>query len=113
MTSAATFNGVIWKCRCGQIENGCDDDTLFFEEYLENAHSNMKHQVFMENAPHDLAANIILLPCPKCRLIGLTLVHVGDKMTTMLICKCGYKTPYNNYENPDAVGKSAVADQKV
>jgi hypothetical protein len=98
MTKATMPTGQIeFKCRCQLTLEGKPDDTLMAEGYLENAESNLKHEVFIENSPFDPAALVILKDCPQCNLNFLTMVRVGLNETTVYTCSCGYRATHEDY----------------
>lgn len=93
MTKITTSSGqIIFQCHCQQIIEGSPDDTLIAEENLEYTGTDLKHEVFIENSPFDLAANIVLKDCPKCKLNFMTMIITGDNQQSMYTCTCGYKT---------------------
>ncbi len=91
-------NGTIsFDCSCGESEVGDSDDTLLVEKYLETAESLSKHDVFLENAPFDPAANIVLKDCPKCSLNFLVMTRIGTSESVFYVCTCGYRASHAEY----------------
>jgi DNA-directed RNA polymerase subunit M/transcription elongation factor TFIIS len=86
-----------FKCNCLNTIEGEPDDSIMYEEYLEVSHSNLKHEVFIENAPHDNAANIIKYPCLECPLPYLTMIRIGEQEQVLYVCECGFKSTYSDY----------------
>lgn len=82
---------VMFQCRCQLLYEGTAEDTLMAEEYLETAESDLKHEVFISNSPHDAAANIVSKDCPGCKLNFMTMIRIGTNETTMYTCSCGYR----------------------
>lgn len=99
MTKQTALTGIVFQCRCQNIIAGGPDDTLMDEEFFNINNSALKHEVFIENAPFDLAANIVLKDCPKCN-INYMIMAVPDNttMTSLYICgECGYKATHEEY----------------
>jgi len=88
---------IVYICKCQLMVDGHPDDTLMAEGFLESTKSDLKHQVFIENAPFDLAGNIIFKDCPDCGLNFLTMIHIGSNVTTMYVCSCGYSATHDEY----------------
>ena len=98
MTKSTSSVGVIvFQCRCGLTEDGKPDDTMMYEEYLETAESNLKHDVFIENSSHDDAAHIVLKDCPGCGLNFLTMIRIGKSESCMYTCTCDYRATQDEY----------------
>jgi hypothetical protein len=103
MTKASNALGdIVFQCRCLNTELGMPDDTLMAEEYLETGRSDLKHNVFIKNAAHDTAANIVLKDCPNCRLNFMTRILIGTQESTLYTCTCG--KIYTNEEYMQALG---------
>lgn len=90
---------IMFICRCQYRELGEADDTLMLEKYLETSESLAKHDVFLENAPFDQAANIVLKDCPKCGLNFLILTRIGKSESVFYVCSCGYRASHAEYTN--------------
>jgi hypothetical protein len=97
MVKDTSTGNIIFKCNCNNIIVGSADDSLMYEEHLETSHSNLKHEVFIENAPFDPAAFIINTPCGNCSLPYLTSIRVGMQEQVLYVCSCGFKTTYSDY----------------
>ena len=111
MSKSTTPQGmIIFYCRCQLVIDGKPDDTLMAEEYLETAESNLKHEVFIENAPFDPAGNIVLKDCPKCNLNFLTMIRIGTNETTMYACSCGYSATHTEYMKDFNKGPARASD---
>lgn len=88
---------IMFECRCGNSVKGSPDDTLIMEKYLETSESLSKHDVFLENAPFDPAANIVLKDCPKCSLNFLIMTRIGTSESVLYVCTCGYRASHAEY----------------
>lgn len=98
MSKNTTTTGVIiYHCRCQLTVEGQPDDTLMAEGFLETTKTDLKHIVFIENAPFDPAGNIVLKDCLKCGLNFLTMIRVGVNETTIYSCSCGYSAKHDDY----------------
>ncbi len=98
MTKLTLATGEItFQCQCHLSEKGLPDDTLMAEGRLEVHGSNLKHDVFMENAPHDTAGNIVMKDCPQCNLNYLTLIRIGAQETVYYVCNCSYIASHIDY----------------
>ena len=98
MTKSTTATGsIVFHCRCQYMIEGNPDDTLMAEGFLETSQGNLKHDVFIENAPFDAAANIVLKDCPQCGLNFMTMIRIGISETTMYTCSCNYQATHDNY----------------
>lgn len=98
MTKSTSTTGLIkYTCRCQYPLDGVPDDTLMAEGYLETEESNLKYEAFVESAPFDPAANIVMLDCPQCGLNYLTMVRIGISEMTMYVCTCGYRATHAEY----------------
>jgi DNA-directed RNA polymerase subunit M/transcription elongation factor TFIIS len=98
MTKSTTSIGtIVFHCRCQFTIDGQPDDTLMAEEHMETAQSDLKHQVFIENAPFDAAANVVLKDCPQCDLNFMIMIRIGAKETTMYSCSCGFRSTHEEY----------------
>jgi len=97
MAKSTTATGaIVFRCRCQYTIDGEPDDTLMAEEYLE-IQSNLKHDVFIENAPFDAAANIVMKDCPNCGLNFMVMIRVGANETTMYSCSCNFRATHAEY----------------
>lgn len=81
-----------FTCTCQLIIKGQPKDTLMDEGTMHTADSDQKHRVFIENAPHDPARNLVFKECPQCKLDVMTMIRVGSNENTVYICTCGYQT---------------------
>lgn len=98
MSKSVVTGQVQFSCRCQiQEKKGTAEDTLMYEEMLETAESNLKHEVFIENSPFDAAANIVMKDCPKCNLNFITLIRVGINEAVMYTCTCGFRATVDEY----------------
>lgn len=88
---------IVYNCRCQLTVDGQPDDTLMAEGFLETTKSDLKHSVFIENAPFDPAGNIVMKDCLQCGLNFLTMIQVGENLTTMFSCSCGYSATHDEY----------------
>lgn len=96
-TKEIVNNKIIFQCNCQLIIDGGPNDSLMYEEFIETNESNLKHAVFLENAPFDPAANVIHMDCPKCSLNFMTMVRIGVNQITMYACSCGYSATHEEY----------------
>jgi len=98
MAKTTTAAGqIIFQCICLITEVGEPRDTLMYEEFLETAESNQKHDVFIENSPFDLAANVVLKDCPQCKLNFMIMTRIGSDEITIYTCSCGYRATHSEY----------------
>lgn len=95
--STTTIGTIVFQCRCQITVDGLPDDTLMAEEYMETSQNNLKHDVFIENAPYDAAANVILKDCPQCGLNFMIMIRIGVNETTMYSCSCSYRATHEEY----------------
>ncbi len=92
MTKITTISGlIVFQCRCQKTIEGTAEDSLMFEDDAEYNASELKHEVFIENAPYDLAGHTVLKDCPRCSLNFMTMIIPGDNQMAMYVCMCGYK----------------------
>ena len=93
MTKTTTANGhIMFICQCQQIIEGAPDDTLMMENHLEYTGTDLKHEVFIENSPFDLAGHTVLRDCNRCGLNYMIMIIPGDDQKSMYTCTCGNKT---------------------
>ncbi len=98
MVKNTTAQGtIIFQCQCALTEEGRPEDTLMAEGYMEHTESSQKHDVFIDNASHDPAANIVMKSCPDCSLPFLTMIRVTTSEITMYVCDCGYRATHTEY----------------
>jgi DNA-directed RNA polymerase subunit M/transcription elongation factor TFIIS len=98
LSKSTTPAGLIeYRCVCTLNIKGGPNDTLMAEGYLENAESNLKHEVFIENSAFDPAALVVLKDCPNCGLNFLNMVRVGSNETTIYTCSCSYRATHEDY----------------
>lgn len=95
--STSTLGTIVFQCRCQITIDGTPDDTLMAEEFFETAESNLKHEVFIENAPFDLAGHVVLKDCPKCNLNFMVMIRVGTNESTLYSCRCGFRASHTDY----------------
>lgn len=97
MTKTTTMQGnIIFTCRCLLSYEAGADDTLMAEGTFDTNDAH-KYNIFLEQAPLDQAANRVFADCPGCGLNFMTMIQVGDSLTTMYACDCGYIDTYENY----------------
>lgn len=101
-TSTGTIGFV---CRCQLPLPGEPSDTLMYEKVIEASETNLKYSVFIDNAAHDLARNIVRIDCPQCKLDYMTIIRIGINETVMYVCDCGF-----NALASDMNGVSIVRD---
>lgn len=82
-------NDIKFVCHCGVEEKSDPSDTLMEEEYLNVAESAQKHEVFVQNSPHDPAGKRVKRTCGKCGLDYMTLIIIGIHESAFYTCKCG------------------------
>lgn len=92
MEKTTGSGAVHFQCKCLLDLVGTDEDTLMSEMYLEATESNLKHEVFIDNAPFDTAGNIVKKDCPDCGLDFLTLIRIGTQEQVIYVCTCGYRS---------------------
>lgn len=77
---------VIFNCgNCNNTELGTPEDSMFSEKLVLSIGD--RERVLIERSSHDLAGNIVTVPCPDCYRQYMTLVRVDEK--TLLHCICG------------------------
>ena len=96
MTKDTVTGNIVFKCRCTKEIMGEGDDSLMSEGI--STDSNAKYEVFIDNAAFDTAANKVLSQCTNCGLPYLTLIRVGINEQVMYVCRCGFKSTYENYK---------------
>jgi len=82
---------LIFVCICGNQYDATPEDTLRIHKIIDASESSQKFDVFIENASHDPAANIVKRDCPKCRRDYMTRIYIDVSATLLYICECGYK----------------------
>jgi hypothetical protein len=98
MTKSTTATGsIVFQCVCQLIELGQPEDTLMFEETFRTGESNLLHDVFIDNAPYDAAANVVMKDCPQCGVNFLIMIRIGAAETTMYSCSCSYRATHEEY----------------
>lgn len=78
---------IVFICVCGESITGDAEDTLMFQNVIEND-SGLEHQDLIDNSPHDTAAYRVKREC-ACGLDFMTLIRVGKSEKTMYTCTCG------------------------
>jgi len=90
---------ILFRCLCGYQEEGNVEDTLMYQEYLESADSNQKHEDFIAQAAFDPAGMIVAKQCPGCPLDYLTMIRLGASEMVIYTCaNCGYRASHDDYE---------------
>ncbi len=107
MEKLTTPTGIVFKCICTNQIDGGGDDSLMDEEHYEIAESTLKHEVFIENSPHDPAGNTVLKDCPRCPMNYMTLIIIGEAQVVLYTCICGYSATHDHYITDLAESKSA------
>ena len=99
MRKTTTDSGrIIFQCKaCSHLEEGDADDTLMAEIFLDTTRDDLKHAVFVENAPHDLAGNKQMMDCGNCGRNYLTMIRIGVNEKPMFSCPCGYRASVEQY----------------
>lgn len=93
MTKTTTLQGeILYQCKCLLSVTGGPEDTLMAEEYFLAGESNLKHEAFIETSAFDAARHIVKRDCPNCGLDFMTMILVGQSLTAMFTCTCGYQT---------------------
>jgi hypothetical protein len=96
-TSAAT-ESIVFYCRCSLKVDGTPDDTLMAEGNIGTSEDgDLKHKIFIEQSPYDLAAHHVLKDCPQCGLNFMTMISIGVKEITMYSCSCGFQATHDEY----------------
>ena len=100
LAKQTTPTGIItFQCRCQYAEEGRPEDTLMSVEFYGTEQGSLKHDVLIENAPFDLAGNIVMKDCIQCNLNYMTMIRIGEKEETMYTCSCGYRATHAEYMN--------------
>jgi len=97
MVKSTATGRIIFICGCGNPVDGTPDDTLIYSRQTTMSHSNLKHEVGIENAPFDNARYIIETPCGSCSLPYITSIRVGVQEQVLYVCGCGFKATYQEY----------------
>lgn len=94
MFASTSTVGVVYNCpRCANQAEGTPEDTLLAEGYQESTELKyQKHAAFIESSAHDPAGHKVEKQCPKCKMPYMTLVQIGEQMTTIYTCTCGYRS---------------------
>jgi len=112
MSKSTTAMGkIVYTCHCQLSKEGNPEDTLMAEGYLESTKSDLKHIVFIENAPFDPAGNIVLKDCHNCGLNFMTMIRIGSKETTMYTCSCGYSVTHEEYMKSKEEKKTTLGEK--
>lgn len=83
---------IVFQCRCLNSAEGAPEDTLMASGTMEgDATDRTVHDTFIDNAPFDPAATVVLRDCPQCGLNFLTMIRIGESETTVYSCSCGYR----------------------
>lgn len=84
---------VQYNCdRCMNSAAGSAEDTLLAEGYKDSHElQREKHQAFIEESAFDAAGNKVSRECPQCKMPYMTLVLIGENLTKMYTCTCGYR----------------------
>lgn len=96
MNKTTATGSIQFVCRCQETIPGAPEDTLMSEELSQS--SNAKYEVFIDNAPFDLASNKVLMPCPNCSLPFLNMIRVGINEQVLYVCRCGFKITHEEYK---------------
>ncbi len=97
MKKTAKADGtILFVCNCQLTKDGGPDDTLMAEGSMKTG-NDQTHEVFMSQAAFDPAGNKIMDDCPKCGIDYMTMFQVGENMTTMYTCECGYLTSHSEH----------------
>lgn len=84
-----------FACRCGKRFQGCGDDSLRLESFVEGA---QKYATFIENSSYDTAGKRIDRPCPNCDTPFMTQIYIGASETILYTCTCGKIYSLKDYE---------------
>lgn len=95
MTKSTATGAIVFQCRCQLQLPGAPEDTLMAEGYLETTESNLKHEVFIDNAPFDQAAYKVHKTCPSCGLDFLVQIRIGSQASILYSCSCGWRATLN------------------
>ncbi len=87
---------IVFACHCMRQVAGGPDDTLMATGTI-GVENTMSYTVFIEQSALDPAANRAFAECPQCKLDFMTMIQVGENLTTMYTCDCGYRTTYDAY----------------
>jgi DNA-directed RNA polymerase subunit M/transcription elongation factor TFIIS len=85
MTKTTTFNGINFKCICGETKNGTPADTLMYE-WNSNIVGN---DTYHSNITYDVARHLVPKKCEKCGMLYQVLTVIGSSMVPRLLCECG------------------------
>ena len=96
MTKNTVTGTIQYVCRCTNSIPGVPEDTLMSEEI--SSTSNVKYEVFIDNAAHDPAAYHVMNECLNCKLPFLTMIRVGISEQVLYVCKCGFKMTHEEYK---------------
>lgn len=98
MSKSTATGQIVFQCKCQLQLQGAPEDTLMAEGYLEAAESNLKHEVFIDNAPFDQAAYKVNKPCLNCGLDFLVQIRIGSQAAVIYTCSCGWRVTYDEYK---------------
>ncbi len=85
---------IIFVCPCMRQVTGGPDDTLMATGTI-GVENTMSYTVFIEQSALDPAGNRVFAECPQCKIDFMTMIQVGENLTTMYTCDCGYRTTYD------------------
>jgi len=74
--------------KCKAIIAGGDEDTLWAES-TNTGRGDLKHEIFLSRAAHDLSASNVPIKCADCGRAYMALVRIGQAEKIMYVCKCG------------------------
>lgn len=92
MVKAIVNQVIVFECHCGLRAEGGPEDTMWHEEYIERQNLAAKHEIAIENAPHDAARHLVSRQCPQCKIDRMTQVFIPPDMYAFYVCECGYRS---------------------
>jgi len=82
---------ILFKCMCGNELKGEPKDSLIHEEYANNDDTQLKYEIFIDNAAYDPARLTVMRECKKCKKDYMTMIRIGEHRNVLYTCDCGYK----------------------
>jgi hypothetical protein len=81
---------VSFICACGNRENGSGADRLIESGGGKRTGQTQKFETLVKCAPRARETLRVAEPCPKCDTPFTTVLRLGEEMTGIRTCSCGF-----------------------
>jgi len=89
LSNIITTTELYYQCtRCQKKFKASPEDTLCLQQSFDT--KTLTSNTFMKNAAYDKTCPKIYKECPKCKASIVNYIVVGDSLTYVYVCECGY-----------------------